>query len=535
MERIGFRKTADYLEANCEDIAYRWMGLVESAAGEYLQPIRQVVEERAQANVLLLVEALRAWKAADRQRLHEQIYEVGREVAKQGLEGGVPLAEILRAWSVFRLAVLDGVQRMLLHRLWLVFPPHVLKVEDQINLAIDRQMLAISQAYLRARDEVIAQKRQDLQETNEQLILLYELATSITSSLDLAQALDSIAWTVTELLKLPMSIIALFQEETNSFIALPYGHRGLDAEFIERFHMPACDGIGGRVLRTGGVYVASKLETDELFRHPASIATPARSLMCAPLRAQEKHLGVIYALDVLPRQFSETEVNLFTALANQAAIVVENARLYDEARCKAEALSAVVQEMNHRIKNNLQTVADFLSLQMYQRHDKSYEECLRESIGRVKSIATVHEFLSMEDTKVTDIREIAQRVMDMALQDRQGTLGKRITTSVVGNSILVPSKQATALALVLNELLANALRHAFVGRQEGRLEVEIEEQAPQVVVSVRDDGVGYAPESGKSSNGLGLQIVRTLVEKDLGGMLDFSRNGGTTVRVLFYK
>ncbi len=535
MERIGFKKTADYLEESCEEIAYQWMNLVESIPGEHLQPIRRVVEKWASVNVLLLVEALRAWKAAARQRLDQQIYEVGRDVARQGLEDGVPLEEILRAWSMLRLAVLDGVQRMLMRRLWLVYPPHVLKVEDQINRVVDRQILAISQAYLRARDEIIAQKQRDLQESNARLILLNELSTSIISNLDLPQALDSITWTVTELLKLPMSIIALFEEETTSFFVLPYGHRGLDAEFIEHFHMAINKGIGGHVLKTGDVYVAPDLQANELFHHPASITIPASSLMCAPLRAQEKPLGVIYAIDVRPRQFSQMEKNLFVALANQAAIAVENARLYDEAQRKAEALSAMVQEMNHRIKNNLQTVADLLSLQMHQGRSGSSEECLRESIGRVKSIAAVHEFLSMEDTKVTDVREIAQKVVEIALQGRQETLHKNITASVVGSSIFVPSKQATALALVLNELVSNALEHAFVGREDGRLEVEIRDASPQVIVSVRDNGVGYMPESDKWLDGLGLQIVRTLVEKDLGGVLDFSRDNGTTVTVLFYK
>ena len=228
-------------------------------------------------------------------------------------------------------------------------------------------------------------------------------------------------------------------------------------------------------------------------------------------------------------------MNLVVALANQAAIVLENARLYEEAQRKAEALSAMVQEMNHRIKNNLQTVADLLSLQMYQGHDKSYEECLRGSIGRVKSIAAVHEFLSMDDTKVTVVREIAQRVLEVTLQDRREALSKRITARVTGDSLFVPSKQATALALVLNELLANALEHAFVDREDGRLEVEIEERSPQVIISVKDDGEGYAPESDRPLTGLGLQIVRTLVEKDLRGVVDFSRGKGTTVTLCFYK
>jgi len=99
-----------------------------------------------------------------------------------------------------------------------------------------------------------------------------------------------------------------------------------------------------------------------------------RAILCAPLQLQERRIGVIYACDLAERGFTAHEINLMAALANEATVAITNATLYREARDKATALSAMVQEMHHRIKNNLQTVADLLSLEMIQAGDGVRDE-----------------------------------------------------------------------------------------------------------------------------------------------------------------
>jgi PAS domain S-box-containing protein len=215
----------------------------------------------------------------------------------------------------------------------------------------------------------------------------------------------------------------------------------------------------------------------------------------------------------------------------------EAARLREEAG-RAEALGAMIQEMHHRIKNNLQTVADLLSLEMSAGGNAAARKSLSDSVGRIKSIAAVHEMLSAEQMRLTDITELARTVCAISLQHLTRP-DSQLETVVTGAPIYLPSKQATALALVLNELVSNALEHAFTAESgRGALSIELASDGPRVTVTVEDNGRGLpAGFDLAGGRGLGLKIVRTLVEKDLAGTLQIGlrADGGTRATLVFYK
>jgi len=215
-----------------------------------------------------------------------------------------------------------------------------------------------------------------------------------------------------------------------------------------------------------------------------------------------------------------------TMLDRLAGTIAELARLN-------ELNQTLVQEMHHRIKNNLATVADLLELELLQGHERSIEASLADSVARIKTIAAVHEFLSMENTTDADARWVIRRVLD-ACPRGAAPLACHVETSVAGESLMLPSHQATALALVVNELVNNASMHAFHGRANGRVDVSIQHDGPEVCVAVQDNGVGL-PEGFNldTSPRLGLRIARTLVEKDLGGRLSLASDEGTTAIVRF--
>jgi two-component sensor histidine kinase len=199
-------------------------------------------------------------------------------------------------------------------------------------------------------------------------------------------------------------------------------------------------------------------------------------------------------------------------------------------------LRTLVLEMHHRIKNNLQTVADLLSLEMSRERNVSTAKSLPDSIARIKSIAAVHELLSAEYPELVDIKELVERVTKASIHNLAGP-GQRVRASVQSPQIFLPSKRATALALVVNELANNALKHALDGG-EREIVIALEEHSSEVVVRVVDDGVGLPPGFDLGTSvGLGLQIARTLVEKELGGTLEMRRGDerGTVAVVNFYK
>lgn len=278
------------------------------------------------------------------------------------------------------------------------------------------------------------------------------------------------------------------------------------------------------------------------------------------LAASATGLAVLVLLLVLLRQLVTHNIKRLSRLAQAfasgdlgqrvrigsgdeiAQLAVALNQMADDLETRERALSVsnrqlrtLVQEMHHRIKNNLQTMADLLSLEMTHAHMASPQECLRASIARLTSIAAVHELLSVDHATETDIKPVAQRVLDTCVQTMSEP-GQHIQTSVRGPDIYLPSKKATALALVISELVGNAMKHALAERDQGQVTVELQDGYGEIAVVVRDDGEGFPADFDPTeSNGLGLRIARTLVEIDLGGTLELRNGQGAMAIVKFHR
>jgi two-component sensor histidine kinase len=180
--------------------------------------------------------------------------------------------------------------------------------------------------------------------------------------------------------------------------------------------------------------------------------------------------------------------------------------------------------MHHRIKNNLQTVAMLMRLQLAEAEGLDGRQALLNSIHRVHTIAAVHETLSERGFHLVDVRDVLQRVVAMAATLSEP--GRAITVAVEGEAEQLPTRAATSLALVVNELIQNAVEHAFPGRTEGRVQVTLARAPGALLVTVADDGQGLAPGY---RPGLGMDIVEALVRTDLQGELSYSRGERGTV------
>ena len=189
--------------------------------------------------------------------------------------------------------------------------------------------------------------------------------------------------------------------------------------------------------------------------------------------------------------------------------------------------SAVIQEIHHRVKNNLQTIASLLRLQARRTDSPEVKAELKETINRILSISVVHEFLSQQDEEVIDVAVVARNIFDVIIENMLDP-SLELHTSFEGGTIILPSWQATSIALMINELTQNAIEHAFVGRSKGFIGVRITADDTGCGVEIYDDGIGL-PENFTigSSRSLGLQIVRTLVENDLGGTIRMFNDNGT--------
>ncbi|HET9170363.1 MAG TPA: histidine kinase N-terminal domain-containing protein [Actinospica sp.] len=200
---------------------------------------------------------------------------------------------------------------------------------------------------------------------------------------------------------------------------------------------------------------------------------------------------------------------------------------------------ATIREIHHRVKNNLQTVAALLRLQARRLDEPRGKAALQEAVRRVGSIAIVHETLSQTLDERVNFDEIADRVLSMVMDFSASSLGttsggvptEPVRPRRIGSFGVLGATVATPLAMVLTELLQNAFEHGLDGGAGTLLEVTAQRRGGRLTITVVDDGrglpTGFDP---RSAGNLGLQIVRTLVQGELGGEFDMrQRDGGGTV------
>ncbi len=219
-----------------------------------------------------------------------------------------------------------------------------------------------------------------------------------------------------------------------------------------------------------------------------------------------------------------------------AIIMVHDDTEKREKAIELDVKATMIKEVHHRVKNNLQTVASILRMQSRRADNAEVQLQLNEAVNRVLAVAVIHEFLSRDDDQAINIRDVCQRIVTQT-QRAAVTPDKQIALRVQGPVIHLPSQQATACALVTNELLLNCLEHAFTGLDKGNVLLQLTDEGDQVVIEVIDDGVGLAEAAeGELSSSLGLTIVRTLVEGDLKGQFTMARaEPGTRVVIRFPK
>ncbi len=190
--------------------------------------------------------------------------------------------------------------------------------------------------------------------------------------------------------------------------------------------------------------------------------------------------------------------------------------------------SVVIKEIHHRVKNNLQTIASLLRLQSRRIKNEEFLNAMNESINRVLSIAATHEILSKQGIDEVNIKEVISKIKSSIVSfEKNDDIDLKI--NIIGDDFTVSSDKATSIALIVNELLQNSLKHAFKGRREGEITINVEQRNIYPTISVIDNGVGFDTDK-VSTNSLGLMIVRSLVKDKLDGNLNiYSNSQGTKV------
>jgi two-component sensor histidine kinase len=263
---------------------------------------------------------------------------------------------------------------------------------------------------------------------------------------------------------------------------------------------------------------------------PVKITPPlTMAFISLPISNKGRIIGILnlfWRTDAeLSYQHDQTRetVKFLAGIVNQLGIFIENKYLQKH--------TTFLKEIHHRLKNNLQNVASILRLQIRRLEGISAEQALNDSITRIMSIAVVHETLCQGDIGMVDLRTLLSNVSSLSIA---GQIEPSMTVDISGPKVMIPSREATSLALVVNELIQNAARHGYKGRSEGKLSIIVGQFAKNISVTIQDDGLGL-PEgfSLERDGNLGLTIVHTLVKDDLRGRFVLNGEDRTTARITF--
>jgi two-component sensor histidine kinase/putative methionine-R-sulfoxide reductase with GAF domain len=229
-----------------------------------------------------------------------------------------------------------------------------------------------------------------------------------------------------------------------------------------------------------------------------------------PLRWRRRQVGELVCDKDTP--FSNEERELLASIAHHAAVAIEHGR--------AVMRGVLAQEIHHRVKNNLQTVASLLRLHA-RSGEVDVQQVLGDSVNRILAIAAVHEALTQRGDDDVELSELIERLRGTIVQGLGS--GKDVHTRL--DEIWLPGTQATALALVFTELLQNAFEHGG-----DSVDIELSQNDGEVSLTVADDGPGM---TGEENEGIGLEIVRSLVRDELMGRLEMRNENGLHAEVVF--
>jgi PAS domain S-box-containing protein len=282
---------------------------------------------------------------------------------------------------------------------------------------------------------------------------------------------------------------------------------------------------------------------DELLGQPVEMLVPMRFRELDPqLRAsffgdpRSSRWGAGRDLFGLRRDGSEfaLEIGLNTIETEEgpmvlSAIVDISDRKLKEDRVKAalKEKEVLLGEIHHRVKNNLQIIDSLLSLQFSKVKDKTALALVKESQARIRSMALIHQTLyESRDFALVDFKRFLDSLVHNLVASYSIDSG-RVTLQIRAQAVALPIKAAIPCGLIVNELISNALKHAFPDDRSGRIDVDLTTEPSGVMLTVCDDGVGIDDTLDLvNATTLGLQLV-TLLADQLGATMDVHRSAPT--------
>ncbi len=372
------------------------------------------------------------------------------------------------------------------------------------------------------------------QRLNRELALLNRASQTFNSTLDLDQVLTTILEEVRQQLDVTACSIWLMDPATGGLICQQA--TGPQHEIVRGWQLAPGQGIAGWVARSGESLNVPDVWTDERYFGGVDQETGLllRSVLTVPLRVKQSVIGVLEAVDTGIARFSVADAALVESLAATAAVAIENARLYDQVRRDAATKSVLLQEINHRVKNNLTAIIGLLyAKQRYARAEdhSAWQTIVQDLSNHIQGLAVVHSLLSANEWAPLSLSEMTSQVIHAALQMLPSS--QRVSVDVPPSTARVAAKQANSLALILNELTTNAAKYAASEDRTAHIGVRIVSDGG-TLIEFRDDGPGFPDDVLRlERHNVGLYLVKLLVRDDLRGDVTLHNDGGAVITIRF--
>ncbi|MEH2250703.1 PAS domain S-box protein [Nostoc sp.] len=441
-------------------------------------------------------------------------------------------------WGDFRTQVCDG---RLLDTSW-----------TNVYLS-NGQIIGIGQDITERKRTELALKAQAEREQ-----LMRTVAQRIRQSLNLQDILNATVQEVRDLLGVDRVIVYKFDSEMIGTIMAESVQPGWTVSLGVKIH-DTCFKIGagmeyyqGHKRAIANIYEAGLTDCHigllERFEVKANLVVPI--LLKVSSKNPGSHLwGLLVAHQCSGlREWEENQLDLLDQLTVQLAIAIQQSSILEQAqtelvqRQKAQvklrnALAekeVLLKEVHHRVKNNLQIVSSLLQLQSQTLKDPEAIKVLRESQNRIESISLIHKNLyTSANIGQIDVAEYIHNLAASLLISYQIWPGK-ISLETDIDSVSLNVDQAIACGLVINELISNALKHAFPNQQVGTISIALRNVGNSIEMTIRDNGIGLPDNlDWTNTDSLGLSLVYDLVTEQLEGDITLERNHGTVFKIQF--
>ena len=379
------------------------------------------------------------------------------------------------------------------------------------------------------------QVEDELIKRNNELSTLNRIGQTLNKLAEPVEIMDTLLSAIGSLFDASNIYVALYDEE-RELISFPLYL--IDGKPEKKATRLFGNGITEYVIRNKRpVMINSDIEISLSELEIEPMGKICKSIVSAPMLAGDKVIGVITIQDYKNEfKYSESQIEILSTIASQASIAIQNASLYNEVKKSLSEKEILLQEVHHRVKNNLQIMSSLVKLQSHHIKDENTLEILKESENRIRSMAIVHNKLyNTKDYVNIDFGDYVKSLTESFYMTYGMRLNK-IKFEIDIKNIILNIDTAIPCGLIINELVSNSIKYAYPNHEEGIISISmgmgINENELYTLV-VKDNGIGLpAGFDAGSSKTLGIELV-TLLTNQLNGKLEIRNENGAEFKIVF--